>query len=195
MLQLNMKRYKMDLSGKGMQGALVAMGLSFFLRMVYYFACVRIETVGVWELLSWMILPILLEGGFIVMIRILRLNLPGIYALMAAAMGLLMIFQSFGYGSLLRTILSIVAYLGCSVLIIGVAGGFLSKQIAVAAYLATALVRFFGFELFQMLFRFRVTALIKDLTGLLALIGLMYLAKSFESVEKKEKDKETMSQE
>ena len=185
MLQLNMKRYKMDLSGKGMQGALVMLGLSFFLRMVYYFACVRIETVGFWELLTWMILPMIVEAGFIVMIRILRMNLPGIYAIMAAALGLFMIFQSFGYGSLVRTIFAIVAYLGCSVLIIGVAGGMLSKQIAVAAYLITALVRFFGFEMFQMIFRLKVTTLIKDLTGLFALLGLMYLAKSFETVEKK----------
>lgn len=188
MAQLKRIRYKMDLSGKSMQGALIMLGLAFFLRMVYYFACVRIETVGAWELISWMILPLLLEGGLIVMIRVLRLNLPGIYAILGASMGLFLIFQSFSYGSLLRTILSILAYLGCSVLIIGVAGGFLSKQIAVAAYLTTALVRFFGFEMFQMLFRLKVTTLIKDLTGLFVLAGLMYLARAFEAVEPKKEE-------
>ena len=185
MAQRKMKRYMLDMTGKSMSGALIMCGLAFFLRAVYYFGCVQIESVSFWELLTWMFLPMLLEAAFIVMLRVLRLNLPGIYAIMAAAVGLLMVFQSFGYGSILRTILSIIAYLGCSVLIIGVAGGYLSKQIAVAGYVVTALVRFFGFELGQMVFRLRLTAFIKDATGLFALIGLMYLAASFKEIERK----------
>ncbi len=185
MAQRKMKRYTLDMTGKSMGGALIMCGLSFFLRAVYYFGCVQIETIHFWELLTWMILPMLVEAAFIVMLRILRLNLPGVYAMMAAGVGLLMILQSFGYGLWLRTILAIIAYAGCGVLIIGVAGGYLSKQIAVAGYVLTALVRFFGFELGQQVFRLRLTAFIKDATGLFALIGLMYLAASFKEVDKK----------
>lgn len=185
MAHRKMKRYAMDINGKSMNSALIMMGLSFFLRAVYYFACVQIETVGFFELLVWMILPMVLEGAFIVMLRVLKLNMPGVYALMAAAVGLLMVLQSFGYGSIVRTVLAIVAYVGCSVLIIGVAGGYLSKQIAVASYLVTALIRFLCFELFQMIFHLRVVAFIKDATGLFALLGLMYLAASFKNMEKK----------
>lgn len=185
MAQMDLKRYRMDMDGKSMRACLACLGLSFFLRALYYFGCVRIETVGFWELLTWMILPMLLEGAFIVLLRVMRLDAPGIYAILAAAFGLVLILQSFGYGSLLRTILGILAYLGCSVLILGVAGGFLSKQIAVAAYLVTALVRFFGFEMVQFVFKLRVIAFIKEVTGLLVLVAMTYLAASFRQTERK----------
>ena len=185
MAQMNLKRYKMDMDGKNLRGCLACLGLAFFLRVLYYFGCVRIENVGIWQLLSWLILPMLLEGALIVLLRVLRLDAPGIYAILGAVMGLILVFQSFGYGSVLRTILAILAYIGCSVLLLGVAGGFLSKQIAVAGYLVTALVRFFGFEMVQFVFKLRIIAFVKEVTGLLALAALMYLAASYKQVERK----------
>ena len=65
MAHKKLKHYRMDMEGKAIHIAMSILGLSFFLRTVYYFACVRIETVGAWELLSWLILPMLLEAAFI----------------------------------------------------------------------------------------------------------------------------------
>lgn len=178
-MTLNMKRYRLNLDGKSLHLGLAELGLSFFLRTVYYFACVRVEEVGFLELLLWMILPMLLEGALIVLLRVLRLDAPGLYAILGAAFGLVLMLQLIGYGSLLRVILGILAYLGCGVLFLGVAGGFLSKQIAVAAYLVTALVRFFGFEMVQYVFNLRVIDFIKEVTGLLAVAGMMYIVASF----------------
>lgn len=178
-------RYTMDQKGKYLQAAMSLMGLSFFLRVVYYFGCVRIETVGFWELLSWLILPMLLEGTFIVLLRVLKWNAPRLYGLMAAGFGVILIFQSFGYGSVLRTVFSILAYLGCTVLVVGVAEGYLSKQIAVMAYLVTALARLLIFELVPLVFHLRIVALVKDATGLVALLALMCLTNAF--VEKTKK--------
>ncbi|MBE6924006.1 MAG: hypothetical protein E7466_02035 [Ruminococcaceae bacterium] len=185
MAQLNFKRYRMDLDGKSLNVGLAALGLSFFLRALYYFGCVRIENVGFMELLLWMILPMLLEGALIVLLRVLRLDAPGLYAILAAAFGLVLMLQLIGYGSVLRLVLGILTYLSCGVLILGVAGGFLSKQIAVAAYLVTALVRFFCFEMVQFVFQLRVIAFVKEITGLLVVIGLMYLAAGFKRMQSK----------
>ena len=185
MAQFNLKRYRMDMDGKTMNAGLATMGLSFFLRAVYYFGCVRIENVGFLELLLWMILPMLLEGALIVLLRIIRLDAPGIYAILAAAFGLVLMLQNLDTSNILRMILSILAYLCCGVLILGVAKGFLSKQIAVTAYLVTALVRFFAFEMVQFVLKLRIVDFIKEVTGLLVVIGLMYIAASFKRVQRK----------
>ena len=185
MAHKKLKRYRMDMEGKAIHIAMSILGLSFFLRTVYYFACVRIETVGAWELLSWLILPMLLEAAFIVLLRVLKLDAAGLYAMLAAGFGLVLIFQSFGYGSILRTVLGTLAYTGCSMLILGVAGGYLSKQIAVTGYLVTALVRLLCFELVPYVFRLRIVAFVKEVTGLLVLLGLMYLVKAFRDPQRK----------
>lgn len=181
MAQIKRKRYAINWEGKSVQWAMVLFGLSFLLRAVYYFGCVRIETLSFWEVLTWLILPMLLECLFIVQLRVLKLNAPGTYAIMAAAMGLMLMLQNLGCGSVVRIILSILGYAGCGVLIIGVAGGYLSKQICVACYLIMALVRFFGFELSGYVFRLRIIPFIKESTGLFVLLALVCLTNSFQN--------------
>lgn len=185
MAQKKRIRYRMDQTGRSIQAAMSLMGLSFFLRVVYYFGCVRIETVGFWELLSWLILPMLLEGAFIVLLRILKWDTPRLYALMAAVFGVVLIFQSFGYGSVLRTVFSILAYLACTVLALGVAEGYLSKQIAATAFLVTALARLLIFELVPYVFHLRIIAFIRDVSGLVVLLALMCLMNAFAEKTKK----------
>lgn len=180
-----LKRYRIKWEGKSIHAAIIFFGLSFFLRAVYYFGCVPIETVGFWEVLTWLILPMLVEGALIVLLRILKWDAPGVYSILAAAMGFLLILQSFGSGSVLRIILAVLANIGCGVLILSIAGGYLSKQIGVTAYLITALVRFFCFELVPFVFGLQVVGFIKDASGLFVLLALVGLANSFTELPKK----------
>lgn len=185
MAQKKLKRYRIKWEGKSIHAAMMFLGLAFFLRAVYYFGCTPIETVGFWELLTWLILPMLLEGLMIVLLRILKWDAPGVYSILAAAMGFLLILQSFGSGSVLRIVLSILANVGCGVLIVGIAGGYLSKQIGVTAYLITALMRFICFELVPYVFGLEIVAFVKEATGLFVLLALVGLTNSFKEVTKK----------
>lgn len=185
MAQKNMKRYRIKWEGKSIHAAMIFFGLAFFLRAVYYFGCVPIETVGFWEILTWLILPMLVEGLMIVLLRILKWDSPGVYAILAAVMSLLLILQSFGSGSILRIVLSVLANVSCGVLILGIAGGYLSKQIGVTAYLIAALTRFFAFELVPYVFKLRIVGFIKEASGLFVLLALIGLTNSFKEVVKK----------
>ena len=187
MAQKKLKRYRINWEGKSIHAAMVFLGLSFFLRLVYYFGFVAIEEVGFWELLTWLILPMMLEASVIVLLRIMKLNSPGLYSILAAAMGLLLILQSIESESVVRVILSALANMGCAVLIVGVAGGYLSKQIGVTAYVITALVRFFAFEMGQYVFSFRIVGFVKEVTGLFVLLALVGLTNSFKEIPRKKK--------
>lgn len=66
----------------------VCMGCSMFLRSVYYFGLINLMDLNGFDIFMQVILPMMIAGGYLVMIKALRLNSPvlfggliGIYAL------------------------------------------------------------------------------------------------------------------
>lgn len=64
------------------------MGLSVFIRTVYYFGLINLRDLGGFSLIMEVILPMVIAAGYLVMIKALRLNSPtlfggliGVYAL------------------------------------------------------------------------------------------------------------------
>lgn len=169
-------KYRMDLDGKQHMAAAALMGGAFFLRAAYYFGFTRPEEAGVWNLLIFLILPMLLEGAFMVMLRGLRLNMPGTYGIMGAAYCVLLLLQSFQAGGLLRIILAVPAYLICAAALVGVGWGLLSKSLTVAVLLVTFAVRFLVFDLSGFVFSLRVIAFIREAAALCGILSLVCLA-------------------
>ena len=83
-------RYQIDFNGKWAQPAALLMGLAFFLRLVYYLCLVSLHDCGFGEILFSMLLPLLLTCGYIVLLRVVKLNAPGIYGMIGAALCLLL---------------------------------------------------------------------------------------------------------
>lgn len=184
MAKIKLHKYHMDPEGKYHVGAAALMGASFFLRAAYYFGFTRPEDAGVWNLLVFLILPMLLEAGFMVMLRGLKLDLPGVYGIMGAVYCVLMILQSFQLGGILRIILAIVGFVICGGALVGVGWGALSKSLGVTALLVTFGVRLLAFDLSYLL-RLRLVAFIREAAGLCAILALAFLCAGY--VERKRK--------
>lgn len=65
-----------------------SMGVSVFIRTVYFFGLINLRDLGGFSLVMEVILPMLIAAGYLVMIKVLRLNSPtlfggliGVYAL------------------------------------------------------------------------------------------------------------------
>lgn len=174
MAKIKTHKYRMDCDGKHHLGATALMGGAFFLRAAYYFGFTRPETVGVWNLIVFLILPMLLEAAFMVMIRGVKLNLPGVYGIMGAVYCLLLILQSFQLGSVLRMILAIIGYLICGAALVGVGWGLLSKSLGVTVLLVVLVVRFFAFDLSYIL-NLRVIGFIREAAGLCGILAMVFL--------------------
>lgn len=170
------KGYHMDFEGKWLGSAAVLMGIAFFLRVVYYFGFMPIQTVGIGELILFLILPLVLETGFIVLLHGVRLNMPLVYGVMGALYCGLLIAQSLQYGDILRMVLDIIAYLLCGGLLVVVSLGLLSKGIAVLASLATAAVRLMVFDLKPYLLELELVAFLPEAAAICAIVALGYLA-------------------
>lgn len=166
-------RYHMDPDSRAHIASSAFMGGAFFLRVAYYFGFTRPESAGFWNLLIFLILPALLECGYMVMVRGLRLDLPGVYGIMGAIYFILMLLQSFQVGSVLRIILSIPAYLCCAAAIVGTGWGMLSKSLVNAVLVLTFVVRVLAFDLTGYILRFRVIPFIREAAALCGIIGMI----------------------
>jgi hypothetical protein len=171
--------YRMDFEGRPHFAAAALMGVAFFLRAVYYLGFSRPETVGVGNLCLFLILPMLLECAFMVLMRGIRYNAPGVYGILGAAYCLLLMLQSFQFGSMVRLILSVVAYFVCGAALVTVTGGLLSKGVAVTALFVTLSVRFLFFDLSGYVFSFRVIGFIQEAAALCGILSLGCLSFGF----------------
>lgn len=178
-------KYHMDYGGKQHIAAPALMGAAFFLRAAYYFGFTRPEEAGVWSLLTFLILPMLLEAGFMIMIRAIRLDLPNIYGIMGAVYSVLMVLQCFQSGSVLRVILGSVAYLCCAAVLVGVGWGLLSKSLAGAVLLVTFAVRLLVFDLGTYVFSLRLVPFIREAAGLCGILALALLVMGLKDKKRK----------
>ena len=167
----------MNMGGKHMGKVPVLMGLAFYLQIVYYFGFTRMEQMGLGSMILMLILPALLELGFVVMMRGIRFNNPMVYGAMGMVYCLILMIQSFTCGSVLRIVLSCVIYLACMGLIAVAVLKILNKWFAVGALLTAAAVQFFVFDLVPYVIKFKVIKMIPKaatICGLIALAIMFY---------------------
>lgn len=174
MAKIKLHKYHMDPEGKYHVGAGALMGAAFFLRSAYYFGFTRPEDAGLWSLLVFLILPMLLEAALMVMVRGMKLDLPGVYGIMGAAYCALLILQSFQLGGVLRIVLAVFGFAICGGALVGVAWGVLSKSLGVTALLVTFGVRLLAFDL-GLLLRLRLVAFMREAAGLCGILALAFL--------------------
>ena len=170
-MRYSIKRYHIDVDSKGATACTALMGLAFFLRALYYFGLTRTETVPFGELLLMMVLPMVLEGAFMVFLRGLRLDLPLLYGVLGALACVLLLIQGCQDVGVLRMVLVIVAYVLLGALLVCTSLGLLTKQIALTAILVVGIVRFY-LALKPYIFTFRPVAFLTEAAGLCVVFAL-----------------------
>jgi hypothetical protein len=158
------------------------MGLSFFLRIVYYFGFMSLRDVGIIELLTSMLAGIFLCGGMVVYVSCLHRNAPGLYGMVGAAECLMLIVLSFNTGSALRIILAILWYVLAAVILLITVGGYLpGKLLAALMFFVPATIRFLFFDIG----RIGIIAWVNELAVLSVLIGIGCLAMGLKKTPRK----------
>lgn len=141
-------RYHVNFDSKWTAACGALMGLSFFLRIIYYFGLMSLRDVGIIELLSSAILGIVLCGSAVVCLNCLHLNAPGLYGLMGALQCFLLIILSFTTGSPVRIVLAIIWYVLAALVFLATVGGYLpGRLLAGLMFAIPAFVRLFFFDI------------------------------------------------
>lgn len=140
-------RFQVDFESKWITAFGALTGLSFFLRIVYYFGLMSLRDVSIIELLTSALMGIIL-CGIVVCMNCLHMNAPGLYGLIGAAQCLLLIILSFTTGSPLRIILAIIWYALTALVLLATVGGYLPGRLLAALMFALpGVVRLLFFDL------------------------------------------------
>ena len=139
-------RYRMDFESKWLRWSAACVGAAMFLRAFYYLGLQYLTAPGslFWSL--W--LPLGLGLVYTVLLRGIRLNAPGVYAILGALICIYLLIGVFGTGNVLRIILAVVAYGISGAALILCTGGYLPGRLPAAVCFAVVLaVRIFFFDL------------------------------------------------
>lgn len=162
-------KYQIDFDSKWISTCGALMGLSFFLRIIYYFGLRSLRDVEFIELLTSAIAGIALCGAMVVFLICLRRNAPGLYGLIGAALCLAVLILSFTTGSPVRIILAIIWYVLTALILIATVGGYLpGKMLAGLMFAISVFVRLFFYDFGHL----GIIAWVQELGVLSALVAL-----------------------
>lgn len=165
-------RYRLHFAGKWAGWSAILMALSFFASMVYSFGFSNLAAAGFGRAVFMMLFPAVISAAYVFLLRFRKLNAPGLYGVLGAALCACLLISSFFSGSVIRIILSILWYPVCAGAILGFVGGYLtSANVVTAVFAITIGVRFLFFSV-----SFFDTAMwIRELSVLSSLASLMLL--------------------
>ncbi len=169
-------RYEMDYRGNWSAASAVFMGLSFFLRVLYYFGFINLKDIGAGEVIFSLILPLLLCGTFLVFFSLLKWNAPGLFAIAGVVFCLLLMGWNFSSGNVLRILLSIFLYVFAAVILFATALGYLPGKLPSTAVFGVI----FGCRI--LLFSFSasgIASLSLEFSALFLLLSLLALTRCF----------------
>ncbi len=176
-------RYTMNFKGKWMNRCAAAMGISLFIRVVYFFGLMNFAECGVMQILFDMVLTMGLCMAFSVYIGAVRRNAPGLYAIMGCGFLVLMMITTFTSGDALRIILAILAYSGACVVLLGTVGGYVPGRMLVTLTLLLPIaIRFFCYDLGKL----SLFAWVLEISRLLVMVSLLCFVWSLKPIKKTE---------
>ncbi len=174
-----MKQYNrciMNLEGEWTNTSLLCIAGALFSLAVYYFGLIGLSAIGFLEAVFCLFLPLILMAGYIVLIRFMKWNAPGLYAIIGLLFCLFLFFGTFGSGSILRIILAVIWYPLSALILVASAGGYLpGKQPAVFVFPVAIFFRLVIFGLGGGLISY-----VYEISASLTLAALACLMMSFE---------------
>ena len=175
--------YVIDFNSKWATRCAALLGVSLFIRVVYFFGIKNILECTAGQVIFDMVLTMGLCVGFLVLFSAMRRNAPGLYALMGAGFCLLLMFSTFSGGDALRIVLAVVGYLlAGGVLVITVSGYLPGKLLSSVMFLLPFVLRFLVFDFGKIgLFTWVI-----ELSWLLVLASMFCLTRAMKPVKRNE---------
>ena len=140
--------YIVDFKSKWATRCGALLGVSLFIRVVYFFGIKNIMECTAGQVIFDMVLTMGLCVGFLVLFSAMRRNAPGMYALMGAGFCLLLMVSTFSGGNPLQIVLAVLGYLlAGGVLVFTVSGYLPGKLLSSALFLLPLVLRLMVFDL------------------------------------------------
>ncbi len=172
-------RYQIDFKGKWIQPSAMFMGLSFFLRIFYFFGFRFVSDWSFWDILFQIGLPLVASGVYTVVFWTLKRNSPGLYALLGALLCLLLFVWNIYTGNIIYIAMSLVYYLVTALILLLTTGGFLpGKLLASVLLILPVITRLLWLKPFAL----GIDGLCLEFSVLFMLASLFCLTRSFKEI-------------
>ena len=173
----------MNFESKWLRMSAGFMAVSCFLLIVYYLGISNLADIGLVEQILNLWLPVIIGSAFIAMTQMLRLNTPGLYAIIGAALCVMLICSLFVAGGIVRIILGTIWYILCGLVLLMAAGGYLPSTAPASVCFAVAGI---GRVLFALFSAPSLAALVSEFANLSIVVSLLFLPMGMDKVKKKE---------
>ena len=166
-------RYKINFEGKAIAVSWVLMGVAFFCQMLWCFVFQHPQDVSGGTYALFLILPALIELGWVLLLRFMQWNAAGIAMIVCGAFSLLLLVQNCVGGGTGYIVLSVLGYL---VAIAGsymiICGYFPYKYFGAAYFCLLFLIRLIHSNVFAVLRQRNWLDLCEALPGLCILMAM-----------------------
>lgn len=132
-------QYRMKFNGKSLEFSALCMGLSLFLSALYYLAICGLDAFSTGVLIVQLWLPLLFGIVYLVLLRGIRWNAPGIYAIIGTLFCMIYILDAFISGSMGKILLAVPSWVLCAVALIIVIGGFFPSRVPASLLIGIAI--------------------------------------------------------
>lgn len=122
-------RYTMDFKGKWVTRCAALMGVSLFIRVVYFFGLMNFTQCDTASIIFDMVLSMGLCIVFLVFLSAMKRNAPGLYAILGTGFLLLTMITTFASGNALRIVLAVLGYSAAAAVLIATVGGYLPGRL------------------------------------------------------------------
>lgn len=136
--------YRVPFHSEGVTWCGILLALSVFIRCVYYFAPCDFSR---WNAVHWIfaiVLPMLLCGGFAVLLKLVHLRSPGVYGILAATICLALLIGDVAEGKMILIIISLLIMPLLGFLLLATYGGYIPfRSISSFALILACVFRLF----------------------------------------------------
>lgn len=137
-------RYQMNFSGKWLTASAFFAGLSLFLCVMHYYVLGNIETVQGGAFVLQVLMPMILLGLYILLVKLVKLDIPLVYCGFLVLHCLYLCLARLSGGPVWLNVVEIILYvLCCGGMIAAGLGFFPGKWYAAAGFFLVAAARFF----------------------------------------------------
>ncbi len=122
-------QYRMYFNAKSLDFSALCMGLSMFLSVMYHLAFRGLDAFSTGTLIIQLWLPLFFGMLYLVLLRGIRWNAPGLYAIIGAVFCVIYILDAFTSGSVGKILLGVPSWLICAAALVIVVGGYFPSRL------------------------------------------------------------------
>ena len=179
-------RYQVLFDSKAIRASSALMGVAIFLQAVYFFVFHAPQEISGGDWTVFLIIPMVLELGWIIMLHNVKYNAAGVFGILGAVICILLLVQACFTGGAFRIVMAVLAYLISGGLFILITGGFVPyKYFGTFCLLIVLVLRFLLFDIGRYLTAGDWSGFLLELAGLCILGGLATFFGGLSAGEKK----------